>query len=238
MISDKQVAIITGASKGIGKAIAIGLARLHYQTVLVGRNAEDLQKVADIIIKNGGSRPLISRFDITNTQELKSLVKKIIAQFSHIDVLVNNAGVYFKGSVNIHEENFRKMLEVNLTAQYVFLHEIVPVMKNQQSGYIFNVASRAGKIGFSDSGAYSASKFGLVGLSESLYRELNPLGIRVTALCPGWVNTQMAVEAGTPLSNEQMIQADDIFKTMQWLLSLSPGACVKEVVLETPLNIS
>ncbi|HYQ58420.1 MAG TPA: SDR family NAD(P)-dependent oxidoreductase, partial [Draconibacterium sp.] len=96
----------------------------------------------------------------------------------------------------------------------------------------------SGKVGFATSGAYSASKFGVVGLSEALYRELNPLGIRVTALCPGWVNTKMAYEAGTPLEGEQMIQPDDLFKTIEWLLNLSSGACVKEVILETPYSIS
>ena len=111
-------------------------------------------------------------------------------------------------------------------------------MKAQKSGHIFNVASRAGKVGFSGGGAYSASKFGLVGLSESLYRELNPLGIKVTALCPGWVNTEMAVDAGTPLESEQMIQPDDLFRTIEWLLQLSPAACVKEVILESPNSIS
>ena len=130
------------------------------------------------------------------------------------------------------------MLDTNLTAQFVFLSAVIPVMKEQKSGYIFNVASRAGKIGFAGSGGYSASKFGLVGLNESLYRELTPLGISVTALCPGWVNTNMAYEAGTTLKGKQMIQPDDLFKTIKWLLSLSPGACVKEVVLETPYSIS
>jgi len=129
------------------------------------------------------------------------------------------------------------MLDTNLTAQFVFLQAIVPIMKEQKSGYIFNVASRAGKIGFAGSGGYNASKFGLVGLNESLYRELVPLGIRVTALCPAWVNTKMAYEAGSKLRQIQMIQPEDIFETIRWLLTLSLGACVKEVVIETPFSV-
>lgn len=238
MDQKNKVAIITGAGKGIGKAIAIGLANLRYQTILIGRNKNDLAKVALSISKNLEYNPEAIQLDITNSDNVKTAISEIYKKYNRIDILVNNAGIYIDGSADISETNFTKMLETNLTAQFVFLHEIVPIMKKQKSGYIFNVASRAGKIGFAESGAYSASKFGLVGLNESLYRELVPLGISVTALCPGWVNTKMAIEAGTKLHGKQMIQPDDLFKTIKWLLSLSPGACVKEIVLETPFDIS
>ncbi|MDX1285249.1 MAG: SDR family oxidoreductase, partial [Draconibacterium sp.] len=174
----------------------------------------------------------------TNSDSVKNTIINIQKKYGRIDVLVNNAGVYFDGTTGINESDFKNMLDVNLISQYTILKEVVPIMKKQQSGYIFNIASRAGKIGFPGSGAYGASKFGLVGLSESLYRELNPYGISVTALCPGWVDTEMAVEAGTPLKSKQMIQPEDIFKTVEWLLNLSPGACVKEVIIETPHHIS
>ncbi|MEN8118299.1 MAG: SDR family oxidoreductase [Bacteroidota bacterium] len=237
-MTTNKVAVITGASKGIGKAIAVGLAGMNYHTILVGRDRTELRKVSAEIVSNDDPTPCILQLDITDYNKLKESVKSIVSKYNRIDVLVNNAGVYFDGSADISEADFTKMLETNLTAQYRFLHEVVPVMKRQKLGYIFNVASRAGKIGFAGSGGYSASKFGLVGLSESLYRELNPFGIRVTALCPGWVNTKMAYDAGTTLEGEQMIQPEDLFKTIEWLLKLSPGACVKEVVIETPFNIS
>lgn len=233
-MSELRTAVITGAGKGIGKAIATGLAQMGYQTILVGRNKQNLEQVAQQI----GSNAKVLQLDITDKPAVKETITKIVVENGSIDILVNNAGIHFSGSVDIAEEDFEKMLETNLTAQYGVLKEVVPVMKAQKSGYIFNVASRSGKVGFSGGGAYSASKFGLVGLSESLYRELNPLGIKVTALCPGWVNTEMAFDAGTPLESEQMIQPDDLFKTIEWLLQLSPGACVKEVLLESPKSIS
>ena len=238
MKEKNKVAIITGAGKGIGKAIAIGLAKLDYRTILIGRNKKDLDEVALSISKDSAYNPETIQLDITNSENVNTAISEIHKKYNQIDILVNNAGIYIDGTVDISETNFTKMLETNLTAQFVFLHEVVPIMKKQKSGYIFNVASRAGKIGFAGSGAYSASKFGLVGLNESLYRELVPLGISVTALCPGWVNTKMAIEAGTKLHGKQMIQPDDLFKTIKWLLSLSPGACVKEVILETPFDIS
>jgi short-subunit dehydrogenase len=135
------------------------------------------------------------------------------------------------------EQDFKSMLETNLVAQLIFTQEVVPAMKKQQSGYIFNVASRSGKVGFAGNGGYAASKFGLIGLSESLYRELTPQGIKVTALCPAWVNTNMAQEAGTPLETEEMIQPEDLFETIRWLLNLSAGACVKEVVITNPKSL-
>uniref|UniRef100_UPI003216E2CA SDR family oxidoreductase n=1 Tax=uncultured Draconibacterium sp. TaxID=1573823 RepID=UPI003216E2CA len=233
-----KTAIITGAGKGIGKAIAIGLATLGYYTILAGRNLEQLEITASEIQENSRIIPKIIQLDITQTSEIKNAISSIVSEYKRIDILVNNAGVYFEGTLNISESDFRKMLDTNLTAQHTILKEVIPVMKKQNSGYIFNIASRSGKVGFAESGAYSASKFALVGLNEALYRELTPLGISVTALCPGWVNTEMANKAGTPLKENEMIQPDDLFLTIKWLLSLSPGACVKEIVLETPLSIS
>ena len=237
MESINKVAIITGASKGIGKAISIGLGKMNYQTVLIGRNQDDLKNVADEIVKAGGYQPASFSVDITNSDKVKETVAEITLQFGRIDILVNNAGIHFGGSLDLQEEGFKSMLETNIVAQLIFAQEVVPVMRKQQSGYIFNVASRSAKVGFAGSGGYCASKFGLLGLSESLYRELTPQGIKVTALCPAWVNTNMAQEAGTPLETEEMIRTDDLFKTVRWLLSLSPGACVKEVVITNPKSL-
>jgi len=237
MKSTNKIAIITGASKGIGKAIAIGLGKIKYQTVLIGRNQNDLKAVAGEISKAGSPSPVLFSIDITDSEKVKETVAEVVNQFGRIDILVNNAGIHFNGTLELPEPDFKKMLDTNLTAQFVMLQEVVPVMKKQQSGYIFNVASRSAKVGFAGSGAYCASKFGLLGLSESLYRELTPQGIKVTALCPAWVNTNMAQEAGTPLQPEEMIQPDDLFKTIRWLLELSPGACVKEVVITNPKSL-
>lgn len=237
METTSKVAIITGASKGIGKAIAIGFGKMKFQTVLIGRNQNDLKTVSDEITNSGGHLPSRFSMDITDSKKVKETVNEVVKQYGRIDILVNNAGIHFGGSLDLPEQNFKKMLNTNLVAQLVFVQEVAPMMKKQQSGYIFNVASRSGKVGFAGSGGYSASKFGLLGLNESLYRELTPQGIKVTALCPAWVNTNMAKEAGTPLQPEEMIQPNDLFKTIRWLLELSPGACVKEVVITNPKSL-
>lgn len=238
MDSNHKVAIVTGATKGIGKAIALGLAQMNYHLAIIGRNEKELKQVSNEIKTISGTAPLCFQLDITNTEAVKNTINKIAAETGRIDILVNNAGIYFDGTLTISEADFKTMLDTNLTSQLMLAQAVVPVMKKQHSGYIFNVASRSGKIGFAGSGGYNASKFGLVGLSESLYRELTPQGIKVTALCPGWVNTKMAFEARTPLKPEQMIQPDDLMKTIQWLLTLSPGACIKEIVIDAPRSLS
>ncbi|MGQ8338132.1 SDR family oxidoreductase [Sunxiuqinia sp. A32] len=237
MNSTKKTAIITGASRGIGKACALGLASLGYHCIMISRSLELLEEVAQQINENGGEASLFA-VDLTKESDLKECLSRIKHYYPRIDVLVNNAGMYIGGNLQLEAEDFRLQMELNLMANFNLLKEIVPIMKAQKSGYIFNIASRAGKIGFSNSGAYSASKFGLVGLSESLYRELAVFGISVTAICPGWVATEMADIAGTPLSDEEMIQPEDIFSSMEYLLKLSPNTRIKEIIIEARDSIS
>ena len=110
-------------------------------------------------------------------------------------------------------------------------------MKSNKEGHIINISSRAGKYGFPGSGIYSASKFGLNGLTESLYREYVSTGVKVTTICPGWVNTDMAFEANSPYKAAEMIQPEDIVKAVKFLLDLSGPTCIKELVIESSKSI-
>ncbi len=111
------------------------------------------------------------------------------------------------------------------------IQSILPSMLKRKYGYIFNIASIAGKVGYAGLGAYGSSKFALVGLNESLYNEFSTQGIKVTAICPGYVATDMA--KGASITEAQMVQPSDVLNTIRWLLHLSPGAYVKEVILNT-----
>ena len=233
----KKTAIITGASRGIGKACALGLAQMGYHCIMIARNLELLEEVAQQIHANGGESSLFA-VDLTKEEALVECIQKIKQHYSQIDVLVNNAGMYIGGNLQMNTIDFRLQMELNLMAKFNLLKEVVPIMKAQKSGHIFNIASRAGKIGFSNSGAYSASKFGLVGLSESLYRELAESGISVTAICPGWVATEMADLAGSPLPADEMIQPEDIFRTLEYLLNLAPNTRIKELIIEARESIT
>ena len=110
-------------------------------------------------------------------------------------------------------------------------------MRKQRAGYIINIASISGKIGYDQYGAYASSKFGLVGLSQSLFHELTKDGIKITAICPSWVATDMAYEAGATYTSPEMIQSSDILSTVEWLLSLSPSASIEEVVIQCSRSV-
>jgi 3-oxoacyl-[acyl-carrier protein] reductase len=235
------VAIVTGASKGIGKSCAVGLSRKGYQIVLIARTESKLQEVACEIeekyTKDKALSPIVYPFDITDENKINAAIQDIKKRLGRIDVLLNNAGVSIKGSVDMSAAKFDQLFKANLRAPFLFLKGVVPIMKEQGNGHIFNIASRSGKHGFKNKGGYAATKFGMVGLAESLYRELAPEGVSVTTICPAWVNTQMARKATAPLLPDEMIQPEDIMRTIEWVLDLSPGACVKEIVLECPKSI-
>ncbi len=238
---DMPVAIVTGAGRGIGRAVCLGLAADGYRVALVARTEADLRTVADQIAAAAGDpgddSTLLLPLDVADVSAVEQAVATVRERFGRIDLLFNNAGAIKLGTLDLNSEDITGLYEVNLRGPFAFMRAVVPVMKQRQSGHIFNIASKAGKIGFAGCGAYSATKFGLVGISESVYRELAPHGIKVTALCPSWVDTDMARTGGTPLDASQMIQPDDIMNTIRWLLSLSPAACVRELVIECAIDV-
>ncbi len=238
-MSGSKVAIITGASDGIGEVVVQGLAEDGYKTILVARSEDKLEKVAEGIRKKVSPEisPIVIPLDVSLHEQVLHALGEILNEQGRIDVLVNNAGIWRDGTSNARAEDFDALYRVNVRGAFSVVQTVVPLMKEQQYGYIINIASRAGKYGFEDTGAYSASKFGLVGLSESLYRELLPHGIKVTALCPGWVNTKMAFEAHSPLPAEEIIQPDDILNAIRFLLHLTTATCIKEIVIECRKHI-
>lgn len=230
----KGLALVTGATGGIGSVVAQGLARDGYRVVPIARDRRRLQELCSRISGHSEfvQEPVPLSVDMADCHRLDEEIRKCTGKYGTVDVLVNSAAVFLSGSLELPVEKYREMVETNLVAQYAILKTVVHIMKNQGSGYIFNIASRAGKYGFPGGGSYGSTKAGLIGLSDSLYRELAPLGIRVVSLCPGWVNTDMAKVSGTPLEDREMIQAEDILKTIRYLLDLSEQVCVREIVLE------
>ncbi len=228
-----KVAVITGASRGIGACVAEGLAADGYTLALTARSKRNLESVAKRIERKASKKALsviTYPLDVKDDQAIKKMIADVVSKFGRIDLLFNNAGIGLTGSLDMSIEEFDEIVAVNLRGAYSFLKAVVPIMKKQHSGMIINMASNAGKIGYAGWGAYGASKFGLVGLSESLYRELSAKGIKVTALCPNWVDTDMAKISG--LSADEMISPEDILKAVRWLLSLSPAAVIKDLLIE------
>jgi NAD(P)-dependent dehydrogenase (short-subunit alcohol dehydrogenase family) len=241
-MKEHPVAVVTGAGRGIGRAVALALAQDGYKVALLARSREQLESVAREITQltkpARSLEPEIHVVDIADFEATRKIGESIMSRWGCVDVLVNNAGQWLAGALDVSDEQFDRLLAVNVAGSLALIQVIAAAMKKQGSGHIINVASRSGKVGFAQEGAYCASKFALVGLSESLYRELSPLGIKVTALCPSWTNTDMAQEANTPLPVEEMIQPEDLAKTVRWLLALSPATCVKEVLIECRQNIA
>lgn len=231
-----KVALITGASKGIGRAVAEGLAADGFSLALTARSKDRLQELKQgLLEKSAGTGCDIKvetyDLDIRDKSAVEAMVNDVVEKFGRIDLLFNNAGIFHGGTLDVSYEEFCEMLDINLKAAFLMLRLVVPVMRKQKQGTVINLSSRSGVIAKPRSGGYAASKFGLVGLSEAVYRDAIEDGVKVTALCPGWVDTDMAVMSGLP--SEEMIQTADIVETVRWLYRLSPSACVNKVMIES-----
>jgi len=226
----EKVAIITGASQGIGKEVAYGLAEEGYSVILIARKKDKLIELQNEL-KNFSVQSELIVCDITKFEMINEQVALILKKWGRCDVLVNNAGIFLDGTLDATLEDYQQLFDINFKAQLALIKTVIPFMTKQASGYVFNMASLAGKIGYANIGAYTSSKFALVGLTESLHAEYSSQGIKFTSICPGFVATEMA--NGAPIPESEMIQTKDIFKIIKGLLLLSRHAFVKEIVINT-----
>lgn len=238
MSQNVKIALITGASGGIGREVSMGLASDGYLLSLAARSRGSLETLALEIMKTLDLRnmPLVSVADLTVPEQAERVVAEVIERYGRIDLLFNSIGIYRTGNWEIDLTAFEKQMSINVTGVLNIVRHVVPQMVKQGSGHIITVASRRGKIAGAEEGAYSASKYAVVGMSEALYKELSPKGIKVTVLCPGWVNTPMVEDTAFP--KQEMISAQDILETVRFLARLSPAACVKEVLIEPRSDLS
>lgn len=227
----KGVALVTGASRGVGRALAVGFLKDGYRVVAMARSIEKLRSLATEAHVDE-SELFCTTVEMGDEHSIVAAVKSIPSDFGPLKVVVNNAAEGGAGSLEIPFSKFQSMINVNLSGPFRLLQEVVPTLIKNRDAMVINISSRAGKIGFPGWAAYGASKFGLSGMTESLHHELRGQGVKVTTICPGWVNTDMARESGSPVDPRNMIQPEDIMKTVRWLLSLSHGACVPEVAIE------
>lgn len=183
-----KVALITGASRGVGLTIAKTFAKEGAKLALCSRSEADMKLAAKGIGKN--AQPLAC--DVTKPEEIEAMVAKAVKHFGHVDVLVNNAGDAISAPLDKTDlDLWRRMIETNLTSVYLCCKAVYPHMKKRKEGRIINIASIAGKIGGKYISAYSASKHGVIGLTRSLAQELSDDGITCNAICPGYLDTPM-----------------------------------------------
>ncbi len=237
MTENAKVALITGASGGIGREVSMGLASEGYALSLAARSRDRLEALADEISRiSEEGVPLVSAGDVSVPEHAERVVAETIERYGRIDLLFNCIGIYRTGNWKMDPTDFKEQISINVMGVFNIVRSVIPQMLKQGSGHIITVASRRGKIADAEEGAYSASKFAVVGMSEALHRELTSKGIKVTVLCPGWVNTPMVKDATFP--KQEMISPRDILETVRFLMKLSPAACVKEVFIEPRNDIS
>lgn len=189
-----RVIFITGASDGIGKQLAIDLAARGAIVVGCGRSRERLVETLKEVRKSS-PKSLMIACDIGDAEQVHGMMKKVLADFGRIDILINNAGIGMrKPFVDTPVETIEAIMRTNYLGAVYCTHEVLPAMIARGSGHIVNISSGAGKIGTLNMAGYCASKFAMNGWSESLYHELKPLGINVSVICPGPVRTQFSRE--------------------------------------------
>jgi NADP-dependent 3-hydroxy acid dehydrogenase YdfG len=224
---DDKTILVTGASSGFGKAIAIASAREGAKVALVARRQDALEQVAQTIKENGGEA-LVCPLDVTNDDQIHEAIANVIDTFGSIDVLVNNAGtnVTERTIADTSSEQWRLLLDVNLTSAFVFTKAVMPAMKERGDGLIVNLSSQAGLFPNTGGGvAYSSSKMGMEALNTITNEEGNPFGIRACLLCPGAGNTPIIDRRPRAYGHEErmkMIQPEDIADTVVFVAGLPP----------------
>jgi len=226
------IALITGASRGIGRAAALRLAQAGATTVLAARTGPDLCAAADLM-RTSEREVIVVPTDVTDDQQVKSLVQVVVERFGHIDVLVNNAGggTPRTPAVKAHLKDWEWTLRVNLWATMHLTRLVLPIMTQRHTGTIVNICSLAGLTGKAGESAYAAAKFGVRGFSQSLFEEVREFGIKVCTLCPGYVDTAL-VPPNRRLDRNKMISPDDVAEAVYSVVVASPRVCPTEIILQ------
>jgi clavulanate-9-aldehyde reductase len=234
-----RVVAVTGASSGIGEAIALACARAGAAVALAARRADRIELLRERI-EEGGARAIAVPADVGEESQARAFVERAHAELGRLDVLVNNAGVMLLGPIeNAPTEEWRRMIHANVFGVLYCTHAALPLMRVQGSGHIINVSSVAGRVARAGSGVYNLTKFGVGAFSESLRQEAVALGVRVTLVEPGAVATELAGH-NRPEVLEQMakrfqgvtpLEADDIANAVLYAISQPPNVSVNEVLI-------
>lgn len=227
-----KTALITGSGKGIGKAAAVALAAEGVNIGLMARTEADLKNTA-AELESSGVKVAYAAADVASLEEVEKAVTSLTDELGTFDILINNAGIAKFGSfLDLSPEEWKSMIDVNLMGAYYVTRTVLPQLMEKKGGDIINVSSTAGQKGAPITSAYSASKFGLLGLTESLAMEVRKHNIRVTALTPSTVATELAINANLTDGNpEKVLQPEDLAEMIVSQLKLHPRVFVKSAGL-------
>jgi 3-oxoacyl-[acyl-carrier protein] reductase len=226
----RQIAVITGAGRGIGAAIAQELSRLGATAVLCGRTRAGLESAAQAITRAGGTA-IVVPCDVTNLLSVEATARQIESSFGRVDILVNNAGIRgFGGPLHqLPPDSWDQVLNTNLRGVYYTVRAFAPMMIRAHAGHIINISSLAGKNALPNGAVYAASKWGLNGLTYSMAEELRVHNIRVSVICPGSTNTDLSPHTGKDPA--KMLQPQDVAHAVAMLVTQSPQSFVSEILL-------
>lgn len=228
-----KTALVTGGGRGLGKAVALALAAEGVNVAITGRNENNLKSVV-AEIESKGVKSSYSVFDVTDKKQVFISLEKLQNDFGKFDILINNAGIAaFGGILEMDDEQWEDIVKTNLFGPYYVVKAVVPGMVEKKSGDVVNISSTAGLKGNALTSAYSASKFGLIGMSESMMLELRKQNIRVTTLTPSTISTDMAktdlkITDGNP---EKVLQPEDFAELVVDLLKLNKRAMLASAAL-------
>lgn len=226
-----ETAIVTGAGRGIGRAIALALARAGARVALAARSRPQLEEALSEIHASGGSGIAVPT-DVSSESEVAHLFERVREDFGRLDVLVNNAGLGIFGPLEeLRTEDLDRVLAVNVRGTFLCAREALKLMKPRRKGYIINVASVVGFRGYANQSAYTASKHAVMGLTKSLALEAQPYDIRVSAILPGGVDTDLVRQARPDIPQSDLMQPEDIAQVVLFLLSLSDRAAIDEIYI-------
>jgi 3-oxoacyl-[acyl-carrier protein] reductase len=225
-----KVALVTGAGRGIGRAVALLLAQSGCHVILVSRSVAQLEEVVKEIHGNGGSVTRIAA-DLTDDAAIENLAGESARAFGPVDILINNAGWGRRATViKAKIEDWDQTWRLNLRAPMILAQKFLPAMIEKGEGAVINIGSVSGKSGEANGAAYSASKFGLIGFTQSLYEEVREQGIKVAVILPGFVDTPM-IPPVKHLDRSKMIQAEDVAATVQFVLASPDTCCPVEITV-------
>jgi NADP-dependent 3-hydroxy acid dehydrogenase YdfG len=237
---DDRVALVTGASSGIGEATAEALADAGASVALAARREDELRAVADRIESEGGDA-LVVPTDVTDEEQVRAMIEATVDEFDRLDVLVNNAGVMLLEPVETADtDDWRTMTEVNLLGLMNACHEAVPIMREQGEGHIVNVSSVAGRQASANASGYNATKFGVNGFTEALRQEVTQDGVRTTLIEPGVVDTELPEHIPDDEIQEQVeewaesmepLTGEDVARSIRFVVTQPQHVSLNELVI-------